>query len=197
MPGPASSPDKDSTVTNINGKPFRLATSTDLATSTNVVDPAAATRGFADVLRVVRRRAGDPSFRFMARKTSFSVSTLTRAFSGEKFPKWPVVQKLLELFDVDTDTSTAVRRAWCQAANIITPIREDVDLPPLPEPPTDPTNTRSRSTPAVDPAIRNVCTLCGAAVVDQERHTAWHAEYIRRRTLRALPDTRAVRGSTG
>jgi hypothetical protein len=136
-----------------------------------------AVKAFALALRKVRRRAGEPSFRAMARKTHYSVSTLTRAFGGKNFPRWQVVEDLLDLFMADQTTRQAIKDLWCDIADVLEPLAGGFDPPP--PGPTEPT---ARPMPDRDNAVTGgkVCRLCGAFVVDEVQHRQWHAAYMRR-----------------
>ncbi|MGW0902970.1 nSTAND1 domain-containing NTPase [Streptomyces sp. NPDC002853] len=55
------------------------------------LDPAAGSaQRFAFELRKLRQEAGAPTYRVMARRTGYSVATLSRAASGERLPSLPV-----------------------------------------------------------------------------------------------------------
>jgi hypothetical protein len=150
----------------------------EFTSTTRREDVEAAVRRFARELRVVRRHAGDPPFRALARRMSFSVSTLTRALSGEKFPKWPVVEALLEACRADAATRASMKRSWCAVAEMRTPIGDELDLHLDPDP----------ATGSVTEAAGHECDTCGALVIDEEQHERWHANYVPRgpRSLRLV-----------
>ncbi|MFE7767048.1 helix-turn-helix domain-containing protein, partial [Streptomyces sp. NPDC057438] len=57
------------------------------------VDPAAGpVQRLAHDLRELRRSAGGVSYRTMAKKAGFSVTTLAKAASGERLPSLPVLR---------------------------------------------------------------------------------------------------------
>lgn len=129
-------------------------------------DVTAAIAEFARTVRVVRRRAGDPPFRTLARTTSYSVSTITRALGGQKLPKWPVVDELLDAFRADDSARAAVKKSWCAAAERLAPIGVEPDIP-------EPGTTGG-------PTSGHECSTGGAWVLDEQRHRLWHAEYVPR-----------------
>ncbi|MFE9602926.1 hypothetical protein [Streptomyces hokutonensis] len=57
------------------------------------VDPGAgAVQGFAHALRELRRAAGGPSYRTMAKAAGFAATTLSQAAAGERLPRLAVVE---------------------------------------------------------------------------------------------------------
>jgi hypothetical protein len=57
------------------------------------VDPGAgAVQGLAHALRELRRAAGGPSYRTMAKAAGFSATTLSQAAAGERLPTLAVVE---------------------------------------------------------------------------------------------------------
>jgi hypothetical protein len=96
-------------------------------------------RGFAQKLRAARRHGGDPSLRDMVRTIEnqpartgirqVSAATLGRALTGDKFPKWWVVEGLLVACRADQSTTVyrKIRKAWLEVAELIDPIGVNVD----------------------------------------------------------------------
>ncbi|MGJ5895421.1 nSTAND1 domain-containing NTPase [Streptomyces niveiscabiei] len=57
------------------------------------VDPEAGpVQRLAHELRELRRAAGGPAYRAMAKQAGFAATTLSQAASGERLPSWPVVE---------------------------------------------------------------------------------------------------------
>jgi hypothetical protein len=57
----------------------------------------------AAALRVLRHRAGTPSYREMSERAHYSVSVLSRAVSGERLPTWNVVRAYVLACDGDPE----------------------------------------------------------------------------------------------
>ncbi|MEO3749631.1 hypothetical protein [Streptomyces sp. B6B3] len=74
------------------------------------LDPAAGpVQRFASELRGLRQRAGGLTYRVMAQRTSYTVSTLSRAASGEQLPSLPVTLAYVQACGGDRD---AWERRW-------------------------------------------------------------------------------------
>lgn len=113
------------------------STSTSATADVDVV--AVAVGRFAQKLRAARRHGGDPSLREMASTIGnqpartglrqVSAATLGRALTGEKLPKWWVVEGLLIACHADRTTTVyrKVRKAWLEVAELIDPIGVDAD----------------------------------------------------------------------
>ncbi|MFF4056620.1 hypothetical protein ACFYZ8_27090 [Streptomyces sp. NPDC001668] len=71
---------------------------------------------FAHELRLLRQKAGSPSYRAMAHRTGLSVSALSRAAAGERLPSAAVVRAYVEACDGDPDVWEARRGAAAEEA---------------------------------------------------------------------------------
>ncbi|MDT0479494.1 nSTAND1 domain-containing NTPase [Streptomyces doebereineriae] len=78
------------------------------------VDPdAGPVQRFAHELRLLRQKAGSPSYREMSQHTGVSVTTLSRAAAGERLPSAAVTRAYAVACDVDPDEWEA---RWKEAA---------------------------------------------------------------------------------
>ncbi|MEU0413465.1 helix-turn-helix domain-containing protein [Streptomyces griseorubiginosus] len=73
---------------------------------------------FAHELRLLRQKAGSPSYRAMARRTGLSVSALSRAAAGERLPSAAVVRAYVEACDGDPDLWEARRSAAAETQEV-------------------------------------------------------------------------------
>ncbi|WP_330262270.1 hypothetical protein [Streptomyces griseorubiginosus] len=81
------------------------------------VDPAAGpVQLFAHELRLLRQKAGSPSYRAMAHRAGLSVSALSRAAAGDRLPSAAVVRAYVEACDGDPDLWEARRSAAAEEA---------------------------------------------------------------------------------
>ncbi|MFI0487554.1 ribosomal protein L7/L12 [Actinomadura sp. 9N215] len=139
------------------------------------------TAEFANQLRIARRRAGEPSLNRLANIDNVaSKATLSRAFKGERLPSWGVVEMLLDTFGVPREEIGGLwRRRWLLALEQHQPVGLHDDRDPFGEQPAPPpqtlteTETPTPEHPAAAPGGQ-MCTACGAWVVDLTRHQAWH-----------------------
>ena len=131
---------------------------------------------FASELLRVRRQDGAPSYRTlrMRMQKDYSISTISRVLSGKSFPRWDFTEKFLRACHVgEQDIEGRWRISWIALAETVSPIGgmsagdEDDEVP-------------ERVTPA-----GTECAQCGAWVINQLLHQAWHATYIRSETARA------------
>jgi transcriptional regulator with XRE-family HTH domain len=132
---------------------------------------------FAMSLRRARREAGDPSYRELARQTTYSISSISRTFNGATFPRWRFTELLLKSCGVgDEQIGGYWRRRWLQAAEALSPLGdadEVCDTPAYSEPAGEPG--------AGQPAAHwQECTECGSLVANPLLHKVWHLNYMRR-----------------
>ncbi|MFF0084769.1 hypothetical protein ACFYR1_34460 [Streptomyces canus] len=71
---------------------------------------------FAHELRLLRQKAGSPSYRAMAHRTGLSVSALSRAAAGERLPSAAVVRAYVEACDGDPEAWEPRRSAAAEEA---------------------------------------------------------------------------------
>jgi len=85
----------------------------------------------AHELRVLRSRAGSPSYQTMAKVAGFSATTLSRAASGKRLPSWEVVKAYVRACGADFE---AWEPRWQEAdAAVAGAVREQgADSPPYP-----------------------------------------------------------------
>ena len=134
-------------------------------------DHEAGVGGFALSLRRARREAGDPPYRELARRTGYSISSISRTLSGATFPRWAFTGLLLKSFGVSQEQIQGPwRRRWLEAAEAVSPLG------------VDPVGPGKDEVPA-----GQECGECGALVLNPLRHQAWHASYKRRGSGRILP----------
>jgi len=94
------------------------------------VDPEAGPiQRLAHELRELRRAAGGPAYRAMAKRAGCAASTLSQAASGERLPSWPVVQGYARACGADP---APLEPLWKTAREQLTQaVREpDADQPP-------------------------------------------------------------------
>src|SRR5829696_4096011 len=102
------------------------------------VDPdAGPLQRFAVDLRALRREAGAPTYREMARKAGFSDTTLSAAASGRRMPSLDVLRAYVAVCGGDV---AAWERRWAELAGASTQLAgPDRRAPePVPEPVPDP-----------------------------------------------------------
>ncbi|MET7463467.1 helix-turn-helix domain-containing protein [Nonomuraea sp. NPDC005501] len=89
------------------------------------VDPAAGpVQRFASELRKLRREAGGLTYRAMATRAGYSVTTLSQAAAGERLPSLPVVLAFVETCGGDV---SAWERRWQQVIDEVARERADDD----------------------------------------------------------------------
>lgn len=92
------------------------------------VDPAAGpVQRLAHDLRELRRSAGGVSYRAMAEKAGFSVTTLAKAASGERLPSLAVLQAYVRACGADPDAWEA---RWAEAEALAGDERQEDDATP-------------------------------------------------------------------
>ncbi|MDX3589113.1 nSTAND1 domain-containing NTPase [Streptomyces europaeiscabiei] len=94
------------------------------------VDPAAGpVQRLAHDLRELRRAAGNVSYRAMAKKAGFSVTTLAKAASGERLPSMAVLRAYVRACGEEDPTAWEMR--WAEAEALAGEERqEDADVAP-------------------------------------------------------------------
>ncbi|MGW1674056.1 nSTAND1 domain-containing NTPase [Streptomyces sp. NPDC002324] len=94
------------------------------------VDPAAGpVQRLAHDLRELRRAAGNVSYRAMAKKAGFSVTTLAKAASGERLPSLAVLRAYVQACGEEDPTAWEMR--WAEAEALAGEERqEDADVAP-------------------------------------------------------------------
>ena len=128
-------------------------------------------QGFAIRLRRARRQDGDPSYRNLHRQMDYSISSISRVLSGQSFPRWEFTERFLRACHVsEQEINGPWRSRWIAVAGLVSPLGGDV--------PTD--SETGAETPAHPAYAGTECAQCGAWVINQIRHRAWHAAYTRR-----------------
>ncbi|MEU0804571.1 hypothetical protein [Streptomyces sp. NPDC005970] len=96
------------------------------------LDPSAGpVQRFAYELRKLRSEAGGPTYRAMAHRVPYSVTTLSRAAAGEQLPSLPVTLAYVEAFGGDGADRAVWEARWREAAEEATGLpREDDDAAP-------------------------------------------------------------------
>ncbi|NUR03555.1 MAG: helix-turn-helix domain-containing protein [Streptomyces sp.] len=84
---------------------------------------------FADELRLLRREAGSPTYRLMARRVRLSVTALSQAASGKRLPTLEVVRGYAQACGADPEVWE--RRWEAAAADVAAADRGDGDAPYL------------------------------------------------------------------
>jgi transcriptional regulator with XRE-family HTH domain len=137
---------------------------------------------FALSLRRARREAGDPSYRELARRTKYSISSICRTLNGTTFPRWAFTELLLKSYGISEEQIRGHwRRIWLETAEAVSPLGTG-----------QPADTAQDDSPAAAPGEE--CGECGALVLNPLRHQAWHAAYKRRASGR-IPPTADVGGN--
>lgn len=131
---------------------------------------------FSEALSRARLQAGKPSYREMSRRGfSYSPATITRVLRGETLPKWAFVDEFLKVCDVNGPEIEQVwRPRWVRIAELA---RTATSVPTSP-------NGAEKHDASTE------CPICGASVINTDRHTEWHS------TLAARPH-RPATGSCG
>ncbi|MER7789088.1 DNA-binding protein [Streptomyces sp. NPDC097640] len=96
------------------------------------LDPSAGpVQRFAYELRKLRSEAGGPTYRAMAHRVPYSITTLSRAAAGEQLPSLPVTLAYVEACGGDAADRAAWEARWREAAEEATGLpREDDDATP-------------------------------------------------------------------
>lgn len=84
--------------------------------------PAASGRALAalaEALREARARAGNPSYRMIARRVRYSSSSISRAFSGKVLPSWELIRQLGDVLEVPPARIDGEWRASWEAARLL------------------------------------------------------------------------------
>jgi hypothetical protein len=138
-------------------------------------DPKNEIGKFAMSLRRARREAGDPPYRELARRTTYSISSISRTFNGATFPRWRFTELLLRSCSVsDEQIGGYWRQRWLQAAEALSPLGGEADgLPARGQLAEEPGADRSA-------AHWQECAECGSLVANPLLHHAWHLNYMRR-----------------
>ncbi|MFD9281913.1 hypothetical protein ACFWD7_32315 [Streptomyces mirabilis] len=97
--------------------------------SENPLDPTAGpVQRFAHALRVLRREAGSPTYREMARRADYSAPTLSGAAAGERMPSLPVALAYVAACGGDPEEWEARWQALAQEASALS-VAGDEDKP--------------------------------------------------------------------
>jgi hypothetical protein len=128
---------------------------------------------FALDLKVIRRQAGDISYRRLASKMNYAVSTVDRALKGEKLPTWPVTEAFLRACGCRPEDLMAWRTRWTKITDLIDP------LPNF-------SAHDQRLTPPTQQLPGTECNRCGVWVTNMDLHHEWHTQFIPR--LAVVPD---------
>ncbi|MFD8379725.1 hypothetical protein ACFV2X_14475 [Streptomyces sp. NPDC059679] len=97
------------------------------------LDPSAGpVQRFAYELRKLRSEAGGPTYRAMAQRVPYSLTTLSRAAAGDQLPSLPVTLAYVEACGGDSADRIAWEARWREAAEETTglPAEEDDATPP-------------------------------------------------------------------
>ncbi|MGN9842436.1 nSTAND1 domain-containing NTPase [Nonomuraea sp. H19] len=106
------------------------------------MDPAAGpVQRFASELRKLRQEAGGLTYRAMAKRAGYSVTTLSQAAAGERLASLPVVLAFVETCGADV---SEWERRWQQVAHELARQREDDDDAAGPYPGLAPYDTHDR-----------------------------------------------------
>jgi hypothetical protein len=125
------------------------------------------TQSFALGLRTVRRHDGDPTYKYLQRQTGYSPASLSRALSGKTFPRWEFTEKFLRACHVsEQEISGTWLSRWIAVAGKVSPLGGDLSA--------DDEALARRA------HVGTECAQCGALVLNQILHKAWHAAYTPR-----------------
>jgi transcriptional regulator with XRE-family HTH domain len=134
--------------------------------------------GFARSLRRARRKAGDPSYRELARRTTYSISSISRTLNGVTFPRWRFTELLLESCGVSEEQIGGYwRQRWLETAETVSPLGDDGE--PVGNPGPAPAVREPDAGAAALPHWQE-CGECGSLVTNPLLHHAWHINYVRR-----------------
>jgi transcriptional regulator with XRE-family HTH domain len=118
-------------------------------------DPVAAGQRLAEVLNQARLAAGKPPLKTFTAGTGYSVSMLSRVFSGKALPSHDLLRGLAEVLSVEMSTFTTLWLPLWKAAH-------DKPAEPAAKPDTAPAGDGFE------------CPSCGGWVVNPARHIEWH-----------------------
>lgn len=140
----------------------------DISVQVSAADTPTTIATFALDLRIVRRQAGDLSYRELAARTGYSVATISRALKGETLPGWAFTEKFLRACGRAPDEIGGWKTRWIEIMD---------RLDPLP---------KSAALDHTEPPPGAECETCGAWVTNMPRHRDWHAAFFPR--LVTVPD---------
>jgi transcriptional regulator with XRE-family HTH domain len=150
------------------------------------IDTAVATAliRFRGELLHVRRDAGEPSLRKIARDSNWKVSasTISRYLTGSTLPSWDFTTAFLRGCGIPTvEIDTDWKRRWSRLADLVDPINVTADMVNT----TDAVQAEEQNDDA-DDAVD--CPECGADVRRQNlaKHQRWHAAQSGTPGVRAL-----------
>lgn len=132
-------------------------------------EAVAAIAEFALDLKVVRRQAGDLSYRRLGSRTSYSVATITRALKGETLPGWPFTEEFLRACGCRPEEIGRWRARWVKIMQLIDP---------LPRARVEPDSSVSPEGQVLGQLPGTECETCGAWVTNVTRHAEWHTAFI-------------------
>lgn len=132
-------------------------------------DPEAARTKLVEALTKARLMAGNPPLRILAAAPNhrYSVSMLSRVFSGKALPSSELLLGLAETLNVEMSTFKGVWQPLWRAAHASKPAQQ------VPAHPKADAVTAESSSP---PAGGFECPACGSWVVNPSRHIEWHLE---------------------
>ncbi|MGW4032433.1 nSTAND1 domain-containing NTPase [Streptomyces sp. NPDC004838] len=97
------------------------------------LDPdAGPVQRFAYELRAFRRAAGGPTYRVMARASSYSAPTLSAAAAGEKLPSLPVALAYVAACGGDAEDAARWEKRWRETAETREPLPDRAEQGPYP-----------------------------------------------------------------
>ena len=137
------------------------------------INPGDVSPQFTILLRASRRGAGQLPFRQLGKKIAnkHSLATVTRAFKADRatLPKWQLVEDILiDGLEVGPATVDAMRTAWAAAQDVIKPINTGASV------------DGASVTSLTITSRETECDICGLEVRNREKHSQFHAEYVRR-----------------
>jgi hypothetical protein len=130
---------------------------------------------FAKALLWARRQAGDPSYRELHRRMSYSIASICRVLSGKSFPRWEFTEEFLRACRISDERIAGLWHArWLEIAELISPLGD--------HPYHDDAYAEGELglRPDSSSQVGTECPECGALVVSLLRHQAWHLNYARR-----------------
>lgn len=133
------------------------------------IDPGAGPlASFARDLRALRRRAGHPTYRLMARRAGYSVTTLSVAASGTRLPALDVTLAYVEVCGGDVEDW---RERWYRlAAQLASGDSEGVLSDAVPE---EYARALAEVAPAETGLVRRVVHALAGEAETRRRHRAW------------------------